>query len=159
MRFPQLGFPGVAMVALLCGACASDNGWSYPSGTPYDYDWQAAWGGTWENYFWNRTPFEGYTIVHTPAYVGERWEDLTLRAQARRDRDPAPNATSMGGTPRSRQTTSSRVQSSSCDAGRDPAPTPHTSEPATSETRRWASHSAPRQAGGACRAVCPWCLR
>lgn len=74
----------LALTIFLISGCA---GWSYPSsGTYYDYDWVAAWGGTWEDYFWDRTPFEGFTIVHPPAYVGERWDDLVLRAEASRDR-------------------------------------------------------------------------
>ena len=170
MRIPRLSSAtliGAALmvVAVLCGACASGAAWSYPSGTMYDYDWQAAWGGTWEDYFFNRTPFEGYTIVHNPVYVGKRWEDLTLRAQARRFRDSTPNPPAVNSRAdmgsraamRSRATMNSRTQSSSCDA--QVMHTARATTPHTGGTQPSASHSAPHQTDAACRAPCRWCLR
>lgn len=80
MRNPRFVRPFVlALFFVLAGSCGSADDWFYPYDYGYDWDWD------WDDYYWNRTPFGGYTIVRRPVYVVDGWTDAAFRTRPYRN--------------------------------------------------------------------------
>jgi len=69
------------LFVVIAGSCVSDDSWFYP----YDYDYGPSFGWDWDDYYWNRTPFGGFTVVRRPVYVVDGWTDTAFRTRPYRN--------------------------------------------------------------------------
>lgn len=75
----RIRFLLLTMIVVFAGSCGSADGWYYPYG--YGPDVDIDWGWDWDDYFWNPTPFGGYTIIHRPVYEVDGWTSNAFRTR------------------------------------------------------------------------------